>query len=125
MERRNFIKQTALVSASFFIAKDMLAKDDGPIYGHGNMRYRMHTKWSKADPKINPVNDCHDYVQDKKGRIMLQTNATKNIVLIFEISGILLDSRGHEFPGAHGFSLFVVNGTEVLFITVTVNHLVF
>jgi len=38
MERRKFIKQTALISAGFFIAKDMLAKDKGPIYGHGNMR---------------------------------------------------------------------------------------
>lgn len=56
-----------MVSASFFIAKDMLAKDDGPIYGHGNMRYRMNNKWSKADPNINPVNDCHEFVQDKKG----------------------------------------------------------
>ena len=125
MERRNFIKQTALVSASFFIAKDMLAKDDGPIYGHGNMRYRMNTKWSKADPKINPVNDCHEFVQDKKGRIMLLTNETKNNVLIFDKSGKLLDTWGHEFPGAHGFTRFDENGTEVLFITDTVKHQVY
>ena len=87
MERRNFIKQTALVSASFFIAKDMLAKSDDPIYGHGKMRYRMDTKWAKADPTINPVNDCHEFVQDKKGRIMLLTNETKNNVLVFDKSG--------------------------------------
>jgi peptidylamidoglycolate lyase len=125
MERRSFIKQTTLVSASFFIAKDMLAKDDGPIYGHGNMRYRMDTKWSKADPNINPVNDCHEFVQDKKGRIMLLTNETKNNVLIFDKSGKLLDTWGHDFPGAHGFSRFDENGTEVLFITDTVKHQVY
>jgi len=125
MERRNFIKQSALVSASFFIATDLLAKDDGPIYGHGNMRYRMDTKWSKADPNINPVNDCHEFVQDRKGRIMLLTNETKNNVLIFDKSGKLLDTWGHDFPGAHGFTRFDENGTEVLFITDTVKHQVY
>ncbi len=125
MERRNFIKQTALVSASFFIAKDMLAKSDDPIYGHGNMRYRMDTKWAKADPTTNPVNDCHEFVQDKKGRIMLLTNETKNNVLVFDKSGKLLDAWGHDFPGAHGFTIFNENGTEVLFITDTVKHQVY
>jgi len=125
MERRNFIKQTALVSASFFIAKDLLAKDDGPIYGHGNMRYRMDNKWSKADPNINPVNDCHEMVQDKKGRILLLTNETKNNVLIYSKSGKLLDTWGHDFPGAHGLTLVNENGTEFLFITDTVKHQVY
>lgn len=125
MERRNFIKQTALVSAGIFIAKDMLAKSDDTIYGHGNMRYRMDNKWAKADPNINPVNDCHEFVQDKKGRIMLLTNETKNNVLIFDKSGNLLDTWGHEFPGAHGFTRFDENGTEVLFITDTVKHQVY
>jgi peptidylamidoglycolate lyase len=125
MERRNFIKQSALVSASFFIAKDLLAKDDGPIYGHGNMRYRMDNKWSKADPNINPVNDCHEMIQDKKGRILLLTNETKNNVLIYDKSGKLLDTWGHEFPGAHGLTLFNEGGSEVLFITDTVKHQVY
>jgi len=125
MERRNFIKQTALVSASFFIAKDMLAKSDEPIYGHGKMRYRMDTKWAKADPTINPVNDCHEFVQDRKGRVMLLTNETKNNVLVFDKSGKLLDAWGHDFPGAHGFTIFNENGTEVLFITDTVKHQVY
>ena len=125
MERRSFIKQSALVSASFFIAKDLFAKDKGPIYGHGNMRYRMNNKWSKADPMRNPVNDCHEMVQDKKGRILLLTNETKNNVLVYNKSGKLLDTWGHDFPGAHGFTLFDENGTEVLFITDTVKHQVY
>jgi sugar lactone lactonase YvrE len=125
MERRSFIKQSALVSASFFIAKDLLAKDDGPIYGHGDMRYRMDNKWSKADPNINPVNDCHEMIQDKKGRILLLTNETKNNVLIYDKSGKLLGTWGHEFPGAHGLTLFNEGGSEVLFITDTVKHQVY
>ncbi|MBS1525358.1 MAG: 6-bladed beta-propeller [Bacteroidetes bacterium] len=125
MERRSFIKQTALVSASFFIAKDLFAKNDGPIYGHGNMRYRMDNKWSKADPNINPVNDCHEMVQDKKGRILLLTNETKNNVLIYSTSGKLLGTWGHDFPGGHGLTLVNENGTEFLFITDIVKHQVY
>src|SRR6201996_2972538 len=125
MERRNFIKASTAITASFFIAKDLLAKDDGPIYGHGNMRYRMDNKWSKADPNINPVNDCHEMVQDKKGRILLLTNETKNNVLIYSKSGKLLDTWGHDFPGAHGLTLVNENGTEFLFITDTVKHQVY
>ncbi|HVW15279.1 MAG TPA: 6-bladed beta-propeller [Mucilaginibacter sp.] len=125
MERRTFIKQTALVSASFFIAKDLFAKNDGPIYGHGNMRYRMDNKWSKADPNINPVNDCHEMVQDKKGRILLLTNETKNNVLIYNTSGKLLGTWGHDFPGGHGLTLVNENGAEFLFITDIVKHQVY
>jgi peptidylamidoglycolate lyase len=125
MERRNFIKQTAVFSAGFFIAKDMMAKPDGPIYGHGNMRYRMDVAWSKADPMKNPVNDCHEMVQDSKGRILLLTNETKNNVLIYNKSGKLLDTWGHDFPGAHGLTLVNENGTEFLFITDTVKHQVY
>lgn len=125
MERRKFIKTSVVASAGFFIAKDLLAKDDGPIYGHGNMRYRMDNKWSKADPNINPVNDCHEMVEDKKGRILLLTNETKNNILIYDKSGNLLDTWGHEFPGAHGLTLVNENGTELLFITDTVKHQVY
>ncbi len=125
MERRKFIQQTSLFTAGFFIAKDMLAKNDWPIYGHNNMRYRMDKAWSKADPLKNPVNDCHEMVQDAKGRILLLTNETKNNVLIFDKSGRLLDTWGHDFPGAHGLTLLNENGTEFLFITDTVKHQVY
>jgi peptidylamidoglycolate lyase len=125
MERRNFVKQTAMVSASFFIAKDLLAKDKGPIYGHNGMRYRMDNAWSKADPNINPVNDCHEMVQDAKGRILLLTNETKNNVLIYSKSGKLLTTWGHDFPGAHGLTLVNENGAEFLFITDTAKHQVY
>ena len=125
MERREFIKHTAVLSAGFFIAKDLLAKNDSPIYGHSNMRYRMDNAWSKADSLKNPVNDCHEMVQDSKGRILLLTNETKNNVLIYNKKGRLLDTWGHDFPGAHGLTLVNENGTEFLFITDTVKHQVY
>jgi peptidylamidoglycolate lyase len=125
MERRKFIAQSAVFTAGLFIAKDMLAKDDGPIYGHNNMRYRMDKAWAKADPLKNPVNDCHEMVQDAKGRILLLTNETKNNILIFNKSGDLLDTWGHDFPGGHGLTLVNENGTEFLFITDIVKHQVY
>jgi peptidylamidoglycolate lyase len=60
--------------------------------------------WSKADSQKNPVNDCHEMVQDSKGRILLLTNETKNNVLIYNKSGKLLTTWGHDFPGAHGLN---------------------
>ena len=125
MERRKFIMQTTIVSASFFIAKDLLAKPKGPVYGHNNMRYMLDTKWGQLNPLKNPVNDCHEMVQDAKGRIILLTNETKNNILIYNKSGKLLDSWGHEFPGAHGLSLAKENGKDFLFITDTNRHQVF
>ncbi|RQO74971.1 6-bladed beta-propeller [Pedobacter sp. KBW06] len=125
MERRTFIKHTAVISASFFIAKDLFAKPGGPVYGHNDMRYRLDTKWGQLNPLKNPVNDCHEMVQDSKGRIILLTNETKNNVLIYNKSGKLLDSWGHEFPGAHGLSLAKENGRDALFITDTNRHQVY
>lgn len=125
MNRKKFIQNTALFSAGFFITKDLFAKNKGPIYGHNNMQYQMDAKWGKLNPSKYPVNDCHEMVQDSKGRIILLTNETKNNILIYNKSGRLLDSWGHEFPGAHGLTLADENGVEFLFITDTVKHQVY
>ena len=55
-------------------------------------------------------------VQDKMGRIILLTNETKNNVIIYDKSGKLISTWGHEYPGAHGLTLFNENGEDVLFI---------
>ncbi len=34
-----------------------------------------------------PVNDCHEMVEDSRGRILLLTNETKNNVLVYNKSG--------------------------------------
>ena len=125
MERRKFIAQGTVITASFFIAKGLMAKNDGPIYGHNGMRYRMDNQWGKLDPQNHPVNDCHEMVQDSQGRIILLTNETKNNILIYDTAGKLLDFWGHDFPGGHGLTLVNENGTEFLFITDTVKHQVY
>jgi peptidylamidoglycolate lyase len=125
MDRRKFIQNSAGVTASFFIAKDLYATDKGPVYGHNNMKYTLDTKWGNLDAGKFPVNDCHEMVQDKKGRIILLTNETKNNILIYNKSGKLLDSWGHDFPGGHGLTLADENGTQFLYITDTSKHQVY
>lgn len=87
-----------------------------PQFGHGPKKYKIDTRWSKADVAKNPVNDCHEMVQDAKGRIILLTNETQNNVLIYDKGGKLLNYWGTSYPGAHGLTLFNENGTDVLFI---------
>ena len=86
------------------------------VLGQGQKRYRLNQQWSQADAGRNPVKDCHEMVQDAKGRIILLTNETKNNVLIYDKSGKVLQNWGTEYPGAHGLSLFSEGGEDRLFI---------
>lgn len=115
MQRRTFIKNTSIGAAGLIYQPTSLFKED-PILGHGTKRYKLNTHWSQADVAKNPVKDCHEMVQDSKGRIILLTNETKNNVIIYDKAGKLLTTWGTEYPGAHGLTLFNENGTEVLFI---------
>ncbi len=72
-----------------------------------------------------PVNDCHAMVQDKRGRLLLLTNESRNNVIIYDRGGKLLGTWGHDFPGAHGMTLVNENGEEFLFITDYARHQVF
>lgn len=125
MKRRSFLKQAGLAVAAFSITKDLFAGKNETVYGHNNMRYRMNAKWGALNPALYPVNDCHEMVQDSKGRIILLTNETRNNVLVYDKSGKLLHSWGHDFPGAHGLSLHSAGGEEYLFITDTNKHQVY
>jgi len=125
MKRRTFLQQSAAVTAGILLTKDLFAKPQGPVYGHNGMQYRMDTKWGALNPAINPVNDCHEMVQDSKGNIILLTNETKNNILVYNKSGKLQYNWGHEFPGAHGLTLQNANGEEFLFITDTEKHQVY
>lgn len=90
--------------------------------GHGSHCYRVIKSWGDLDTITFPVADCHEMVLDRKGRIFLLTNHTKNNVLIYDNSGQLLGHWGDCYPGAHGLSLFDENGEEFLFITDIERH---
>jgi peptidylamidoglycolate lyase len=117
MNRKQFIKHSSIAAAGLLYAPAVIgvAKPE-TILGHNNKRYRINTEWSRLKAVDYPVKDCHEMVQDKKGRIILLTNETKNNVLIYDKSGKLISSWGHEYPGAHGLTLFNENGEDVLFI---------
>jgi peptidylamidoglycolate lyase len=117
MQRRKFIQYSAITTASLALPGFLQAgtKED-IILGHNNKRYKLDTSWGNLDFARYPVKDCHEMVQDKKGRILLLTNETKNNVIIYDRSGKLIKTWGSEYPGAHGLTLFNENGTDVLFI---------
>lgn len=122
--RRSFLKKTgAVVAAStlmpdFWIKKSSAATKD-IILGHQSHRYKVVEGWGLLDAGKNPVNDCHEMVEDAKGRLILLTNETRNNVLIYDRSGKLLDAWGTSYPGAHGLSLSNEGGEQFLFITDT------
>src|SRR5690606_17574306 len=117
--RRDFLKVTAATGAALtmpafnIISKPVLAEE---ILGHGDFRYRVHKNWGNLDPSKTPVDNCHEMVMDKKGRLIMVTDETKNNIIIYERSGKLIKTWGNEFPGGHGLTIFDEGGEEVLFI---------
>ncbi|GAA5221956.1 6-bladed beta-propeller [Membranihabitans marinus] len=89
------------------------------ILGHGSHKYKVVQGWGTLDAGKNPVNDCHEMVEDAKGRLILLTNETKNNVIIYDKSGKLLDSWGHDYPGGHGLTLADEGDEQFLFLTDT------
>lgn len=117
--RRDFLKITALSSAaltlpSFNIISKPVLEDE--IIGHGDFKYRVHKDWGNLNPATTPVNNCHEMVMDKKGRLIMITDETKNNIIIYDKSGKLIKTWGNEFPGGHGLTLSDEGGEEFLFI---------
>ena len=115
MQRRDFLRNSSLAMAGLITVPDVRFNDD-LVLGQNKKRYKIDTKWSKADVSRYPVNDCHEMIQDKQGRIVLLTNETKNNVLIYAKDGKLLSNWGTEYPGAHGLTLFNENGPDIQYI---------
>lgn len=116
--RRNFLKKSVTTVAFslpvFNIISNPILEEE--IIGHGKFRYRVHKNWGNLDPSKTPVKNCHEMVMDKKGRLIMVTDETKNNIIIYDRSGKLITTWGNEFPGGHGLTLFDEGGDEVLFI---------
>lgn len=122
MQRRNFIKRTAAFTAgSYAIMSSPLhnifsKKAEDMIIGHGDFRYKVDMHWGALNAQQVPVKNCHEMVQDSKGRIILLTDHTKNNVIIYDKSGKLLETWGTEYPGAHGLTINNEGGEDFLYI---------
>lgn len=117
--RRNFLRITALSSAALTLpAFNIISRPvlEDQIIGHGNFRYKVHKSWGNLNPATTPVNNCHEMVMDKNGRLIMITDETKNNIIIYDKSGKLLSTWGTEFPGGHGLTISDEGGEEVLFI---------
>ncbi|WP_186754148.1 NHL repeat-containing protein [Echinicola salinicaeni] len=127
--RRNFLKSSSLLMASgLFFPNINFGKSIDPsleIIGHRDHKYRVKKDWSRQNQSITPVKDCHEMVQDKKGRLILLTNETKNNIIFYDRSGKVLKTWGNEFPGAHGLTLHDEGGEEFLYITDHDRHQIF
>ena len=128
LSRRQFVRQASLLSTtsiavpSFLSAKSGKHNADPTVLGHNGFRYRVVPGWGVLDAGKNPVNDCHEMVQDAKGRIILLTNEIKNNILIYDKSGKLLENWGHTYPGGHGLTLGGEGNEQYLLICDTDRH---
>ncbi len=105
----------SLLSSQYIKGEDL-------IIGHGSHQYKVDLHWGALNANYYPVNDCHEMVIDRKGRIFLLTNHTQNNVLIYDSAGKLIDSWGTTYPGAHGLSIKNEGGEEFLYIADNNRH---
>jgi hypothetical protein len=123
LPRRSFLKKTAVAAGTTLAAGTFglnligkAADPDDQVIGHGGFRYRVNKNWSKTSPATTPVLNCHEMVQDRKGRLIMITDEVKNNILIYDKSGKLLDYWGNRFPGGHGLTLSSEGEEDFLFI---------
>ena len=122
MNRRKFIEKGGIGGLTILSMPQILIKNNtmnDTIIGHNSHRYKVIEGWGILDAGRNPVNDCHEMVEDAAGRLILLTNETKNNVLIYDKSGSLLEVWGTSYPGAHGLTLYNEGEEQFLFITDT------
>src|SRR3981081_3249926 len=107
MNRKKFLQQSTFAAGGLLMPPFLLhaKNNEDLILGHNNKRYKINTAWGQLDFERYPVKDCHEMVQDSKGRIILLTNETKNNVIIYDKKGKLIETWGNEYPGAHGLTL--------------------
>jgi len=118
--RREFIKKSSILAAGAIAGFNITGKanpgDDG-IIGHGGFTYKVNKEWGNLEPAKTPVFNCHEMVEDSKGRLVMITDEVKNNIIVYDRSGKLLDSWGTRYPGGHGLTLSKEGGEDFLFIT--------
>ncbi|MDF1810607.1 MAG: hypothetical protein P1V20_00260 [Verrucomicrobiales bacterium] len=117
--RRQFIAGTTLAFGGFYLSTSKTRAAAPSIVGHGDFRYEVVKGWGNLDPAAVPVANCHEMVEDSKGRLILFQTDTKNNIVIYDKSGKLLETWGTTYKGAHGLDIVNENGEDFLFLTDT------
>jgi hypothetical protein len=122
--RRDFIRNSAIASAlavstpaSTFAILHKDKQPEEPVIGHGPFTYKVDKNWAKISVNVNPLSNCHEMVQDSKGRLIMLGDCTQNNILIFDKSGKLLDYWGNSLPGGHGLTISKEGGEDFLLLT--------
>jgi hypothetical protein len=124
LSRRRFLQHSARLAAGAFLGTRARAAGSSPVLGQGDFRYRVVPDWGVLGAGT-PVNNCHGIVTDRAGHIILLTDEVANNVIIYDAAGRLVHKWGTAFPGAHGLSLVVEGGREILYFTDLQRHRVF
>lgn len=122
--RRDFLRKSTLAAAMAPGSADLFTQAYSPyktalddlIIGHNGFRYKVDKSWAKISVNSTPIFNCHEMVQDSKGRLIMLGDNVRNNILIFDKSGKLLDSWGTAWPGGHGLTLAKEGGEDVLYI---------
>ncbi len=93
----------APVSGFSILHKNLQPEDE--LIGHGGYKYKVDKGWAKIGVNSTPLFNCHEMVQDSKGRLIMLGDNIHNNILVFDKSGKLLDSWGTSWPGGHGLSI--------------------
>jgi hypothetical protein len=124
--RRDFLKKTGIAAAttSFIanlntpaLAKANANNEENRLIGHGSFKYSVDKDWAKISVNSTPLFNCHEMVQDQKGRLIMVGDHVANNIVIFDKSGKMLDKWSLSFPGAHGLSLSMEGSEDFLLIT--------
>lgn len=126
LTRRNFLKQstaaTFAASVGIHVAGQDSSAADRPVpplvIGEGEHRYEVNHMWAKV-PSGKAFGFTHGIVEDRNGR-MFVANQSRDAIMIFDADGNFLDSWGEAYEkGAHGLTLNVEDGEEVLYLANT------
>lgn len=115
--RRDFVKKTSTLGLAMSISPSLsFALSPDELIGHGDFQYKVDLKWGMLDPSQVPVNNCHEMVMDRKGRMIMLTDEANNNVIIYDQSGKLLKTWTLGLDRAHGLSIVDEGDAEYLWV---------
>ncbi|MCL1065655.1 6-bladed beta-propeller [Shewanella olleyana] len=88
----------------------------GKIIGQGEFTYLVDAHWGKLDPTKYPVENCHGFAMDAKGRIFMITDNPRNNILVYNQQGELLDAFSSQFPGGHAIKIVKEDQQEFIYV---------